>query len=93
MERVRKFRQQRSNAKRRGIGWELTFKQWREIWNDSDLYHLRDRRGFVMHRNSDESPYAVGNVEIISPTDNFREAMEIHYMGDRNYSHPLWTLL
>jgi hypothetical protein len=69
MERVRKFRQQRSNAKRRGIGWELTFKQWREIWNDSDLYHLRDRRGFVMHRNSDESPYAVGNVEIISATE------------------------
>ncbi|MGY4370890.1 hypothetical protein ACVW1A_006955 [Bradyrhizobium sp. LB1.3] len=32
-----------------------------------------------MHRSSDEGPYAVGNVEIISAVDNFREAMEIHY--------------
>jgi hypothetical protein len=37
MDRLRKFRQQRSNAKRRGIGWELTFRQWCKIWDDSGL--------------------------------------------------------
>jgi hypothetical protein len=38
-----------------------------------------------MHRRGDEGPYAAWNVEIISAVDNFREAMEVHYMGERNY--------
>jgi hypothetical protein len=31
-----------------------------------------------MHRIGDDGPYAVGNVEIISTSDNFPEAMEAH---------------
>jgi hypothetical protein len=67
----------------RGIPFRLTFAEWWKIWKDSGLYHLRGR--FVMHRINDEGPYAVGNVEIISKSDNFREAMEVYYMGERKY--------
>jgi hypothetical protein len=49
------------------------------------MYERRGRRGFVMHRFNDEGAYEVGNVEIVSAVDNFREAMELHYLGDRNY--------
>lgn len=79
------FRQQRANARRRDIDFYLTFDEWWAIWKESGLYHLRGRRGFVMHRNGDEGAYEVGNVEIVSATENFRHAMEKHYDGDRDY--------
>jgi hypothetical protein len=79
------YSKQKSDAKSRGIGFHLTFAEWWKIWQDSGMYERRGRRGFVMHRLSDEGPYEVGNVEIISATDNFREAMELHYWGDRSY--------
>jgi hypothetical protein len=78
-----RYRKHKSNAKSRGIPFRLTFPEWWKIWKDSGMYERGGR--FVMHRFSDEGPYAVGNVEIISRSDNFREAMEIHYMGERNY--------
>jgi hypothetical protein len=78
------YRKQKSNAKSRGIPFRLTFEQWWSIWEESGMYKYRGRRGFVMGRISDDGAYEVGNVEIVSATDNFRQAMEIHY-GDRNY--------
>jgi hypothetical protein len=79
------FRQQRSNAKRRSVGFDLTYEQWCKIWDDSGKYEYRGRCGYVMGRINDEGPYSVDNVEIISATENFRQAMEIHYF-DRNYT-------
>ncbi|MEH2569868.1 hypothetical protein V1289_009495 [Bradyrhizobium sp. AZCC 2289] len=81
------YRKQKSNAKSRGILFRLTFDQWWAIWKESGMYERRGRgrRGFVMHRFGDSGPYEVGNVEIISASDNFREAMEAHYIGERNY--------
>lgn len=79
------YRKQKSNAKSRGIPFRLSFVQWWKIWQDSGMYERRGRRGFVMHRVNDEGPYEVGNVEIISHVDNFREAMEVHYCGEKNY--------
>jgi hypothetical protein len=38
-----------------------------------------------MHRINDEGSYAKGNVQVIPAVENFREAMEVHYMGERNY--------
>jgi hypothetical protein len=87
MSKIEKFRKQRSNARSRGIPFNLTFQEWRDIWQESGMYERRGRgrRGYVMHRIADSGPYQVGNVEIISAIDNFRETMEAHYIGDRNY--------
>jgi hypothetical protein len=80
------YRQQRNNAKRRGIPFLLAYEAWCKIWDESGFYHLRGRNRFVMGRINDEGPYEIGNVEIISADDNFRQAMEIHYGGERNYT-------
>jgi hypothetical protein len=81
-----RFRQHRSNAKRRGIGFFLTFDQWWTIWKKSGMYEHRGRGGFVMARFDDDGAYEVDNVEIISASENFRQAMDVHYCGDRDYS-------
>jgi hypothetical protein len=87
MSKIEKFLKQRSNARSRGVPFNLTFQQWWDIWEESGKYkdRGRGRRGFVMHRINDRRPYEVGNAEIISAVDNFRETMEAHYIGDRNY--------
>lgn len=65
------YRSQKSNARRRGIGWELTLWQWWTIWRESGHWHERGRgQGYVMCREGDTGPYAVGNVFIANARDN-----------------------
>jgi hypothetical protein len=60
------FYAQKSNAKIRGIEWELTFDEWLSIWESSG--HLINRgRGigkYVMSRIGDIGPYSFNNVFI-----------------------------
>jgi hypothetical protein len=70
------FNEQKWNAKRRDIPWQLTFEQWSRIWSDSGKL---DRRGYrkgnyVMARFGDTGSYAIGNVEVILAEDNNRAA-------------------
>lgn len=65
-----KFTHQKSMAKRRGIAWELTFKDWVDWWGD-DI----ERRGvgscnLQMQRFADTGPYALGNIKKGYPRDN-----------------------
>lgn len=71
------FIEHRLNAKDRGIGFELTFSQWLEIWIASGKVRRRGcRRGqYVMARHGDRGPYAVGNVKIILASENIAEAL------------------
>lgn len=68
-----KFKIHKTNAKRRGIPFLLTFTQWWRIWQRSGKW---DQRGngkpddYVMGRKGDTGPYAVGNVEIITHAAN-----------------------
>lgn len=67
---LRCFHKQKENARSRGIGWELSFKQWVEWWGE-DL----DRRGcradqLQMQRFADTGPYALGNIRKGYPRDN-----------------------
>lgn len=65
-EKVRKiFRQQRSNASRRNIEWQLTFPQWWTIWQQSGHWGQRGRgQGYCMCRRGDAGPYSPDNVFI-----------------------------
>jgi hypothetical protein len=68
------FQDQRGNAKRRGIRWELTYSQWLGLWMASGKIKLRGRKWdeFCMARPGDAGPYSIDNVIIISNADNYR---------------------
>ena len=71
----RRFQLHRANSKRRGIGFNLTFEEWWDIWQSSGFWHLRgNRKGqYVMSRYQDQGDYEVGNVFIQLFENNLRE--------------------
>lgn len=66
------YRQQRGNAKLRGIEFLLTSEEWWEIWRGSGQFEKRGQLAhqYCMARFKDLGPYAVGNVEIITNRQN-----------------------
>lgn len=80
-----KYKQQRDNAKARGIPWELTFPQWCEIWEESGHWDERGNfdEGYVMARNGDQGPYAVGNVRIARHVENVAERNRWYFAARR----------
>lgn len=59
------FVRQKTHARARGIGWELTFWQWWSIWQESGRWEQRGRgQGYMMCRHGDTGPYAISNVYI-----------------------------
>jgi hypothetical protein len=76
----RKFNQQRGNARRRGIAWQLTFDEWRNIWLASGKWNQRGIHTgeYCMARPGDIGPYSVGNVRIVPVTQNHNEMTYQH---------------
>jgi hypothetical protein len=74
----RRFVEQKEGARRRGIGWELAYWQWLQIWQDSGHLHERGARGgcWVMARNGDVGPYSEENVRIVRCETNSGEAQK-----------------
>ena len=72
------FVTQRYKARLRGIEWELSFKQWLEIWRASGHLNERgnDKDSYVMARYEDQGPYASYNVKIITKSQNHKEYHE-----------------
>lgn len=66
------FCQQRSNAKKRGIDWQLSLWDWWLIWQESGKWNRRGRRsgGFCMCRKGDVGPYSKDNVYIATFAEN-----------------------
>jgi hypothetical protein len=73
---IRHFIEQRSNARQRGIGWELTLWQWWLIWQQSGFWKNRGLGAakYCMCRLNDVGPYAVDNVYIATGRDNLRDS-------------------
>lgn len=70
-----KFIDQRKSAKRRGIEFHLTFEAWWTIWQESGRWSERGRLAhqYCMARPGDRGAYEVGNVKIITVSQNCRE--------------------
>lgn len=70
------IKSKRFNRKRRGIKFHLTFDQWLAIWVKSGKLSKRGRgkEKFCMARFGDKGPYAIGNVKIITCSENSHEA-------------------
>lgn len=69
-----KYHVQKNGAKRRGIGFYLTFEEWWGIWEP--FWNMRgvNRESLVMCRKNDTGPYQVGNVYIDTYSNNSRLA-------------------
>ena len=70
------YHNHKHRAKRKGIGFEMTFDEWYNIWINSGHYHEKGtKRGqYVMSRYNDIGPYKVGNVYIQTVGENTKEA-------------------
>lgn len=73
--RVYKYFDQRQSAAKRGVGWEITLVEWLAVWDESGKWHMRGCRKdqYVMARYGDKGPYKVGNVEIITSSQNVKD--------------------
>lgn len=71
----RKWWDQLTSARRRGIEFDFPFEQWLQFWLDSGHWHQRGRgKGkYVMSRIGDTGPYRVDNVEIKTQEENLSE--------------------
>ena len=69
------FTQQRRTSSLRGIEWHFTLPEWWGVWLASGKWHLRGRRkdSYCMARILDTGPYAPGNVQIITASQNIRD--------------------
>jgi hypothetical protein len=67
-----KYHQHKNRTERRGVPFELTFKQWLKVWQDSG--HLSERGSgqgrYVMARLFGSGSFKIGNVRIIRAEDN-----------------------
>lgn len=70
---IRCYTTQRTNARHRGIEFNMTFAEWWSVWKDK--WHLRGRHacGLVMARHGDDGPYEIGNVKLITLAENASE--------------------
>lgn len=78
------FIAQRGQAGHRGIEWDMTFAEWWSVWCESGHWSERGRshaQSFVMGRFSDSGPYRVGNVHVISFSQNISDSWK--YFADR----------
>lgn len=71
------FRAQRSNAKRRGIEWRLTFEQWLAWWGDGLPKRGVKAWSLQMQRMHDAGAYELGNIVKGRPADNARTARNV----------------
>jgi hypothetical protein len=69
------FASQKCAARRRGIIFLLLLEEWIDIWQRSGKFHLRGKRSseYCMARFGDRGAYVVGNVRIMSNSENHAE--------------------
>jgi hypothetical protein len=66
---TRAYHDQQRNAALRGIEWDISFREWLQLWDG--LWEMRGRgHGLVMCRRKDQGPYKVGNVFIATGSFN-----------------------
>lgn len=73
-----RYREQKRQASYRGISWEISLLEWLKIWSDSGNFGKRGKSlgYYVMARLGDLGPYKVGNVKIVTCSENIKEVRE-----------------
>jgi hypothetical protein len=73
----------RKTAKKRGIGFLLTFEEWCDWWGEDFANRGNTKGKLVMARFGDEGPYALSNIKKILHSENVREAHEFRKSKDQ----------
>ena len=68
------YREQKRNAKRRGIAFSLTFDEWMEFWGDDLKRRGRRWNNLQMQRMEDRGGYHAGNIRKGTPMQNSKTA-------------------
>jgi hypothetical protein len=68
------YRNQKSGAKRRGIEFCLSFKEWCDWWGEDIGQRGNGPDQLQMQRLADSGPYALGNIRKGCPRDNMKTA-------------------
>lgn len=71
-----RYRQQKSNAQRRGIVWQFTYLSWLEWWAGDFKDRGLNKGQLMMCRYGDSGPYHPGNCYKGSPSDNVQDAWD-----------------
>ena len=65
------FRQQKQNARMRGIEWAMRLAEWWQVWQESGMWEQRGRGyGYCMARHGDTGSYHPDNVYICTCAQN-----------------------
>lgn len=81
-----RYKQHKRNAKVRGVGFELSYEEWYELWEPYLDQRGNHAGGYVMARHGDEGPYRVGNVAIVTHETNVAERNRL-YFASRRWDH------
>lgn len=83
--RARAYMQQRKSAIARNVGWEITFAEWCQIWDESGKWEQRGRgKGdYCMARYGDSGPYKIGNIYIASCVENISDSYKFKPVSER----------
>lgn len=73
-EMLKKYNAHKSSAKQRGVEFDLTFDEWRDIWDGKFQDRGRNVGQLGMLRARDEGGYTLGNVRIGTIKENRQEA-------------------
>lgn len=65
-----RYLQQKENARKRGIAFELSWEQWWSLWQEHWEQRGRGPGRMVMARHGDIGPYTIGNVAIVPHEQN-----------------------
>lgn len=82
-----RYQRQRENAKKRGIEWKLSLSEWWKVWDDSGKWNKRGRSKdmYVMSRVADNGAYEIGNVMIITASQNHFEYRKLNNPDWQNF--------
>ena len=71
---IQSYNLHKYSAKRRGIGFKLSYEEWSDIWGDKISNRGTSAENYCMSRTGDKGAYEVGNVYINTNRNNAREA-------------------
>ncbi|CAB4165976.1 hypothetical protein UFOVP849_8 [uncultured Caudovirales phage] len=82
----RVFIQQKNQAQWRGEGWDITFDQWKQLWDQSGQWHNRGRSRdcYCMTRRNVELTWTPDNVMIITREEHSRIQSAMAHAGYRS---------
>lgn len=81
------WHRQKESAKKRGIGFDISFDDWLDVWNQSGKLHLRGKKAgcYCMMRRNDMGAYVKDNVTIGAVSENIREANKKNWGKKKHY--------